>query len=478
MKNKILHQLILVFSVILCGFSHLEARDVNVYFSPKGGAQAAVKKHLLNADRNIDIAMYNFSSSSIFDALKEVRTRRPEVKIRVIFDRAWDASEEKPEDTSKYDQSEKLEAIGIDVRYVKNKSMHHKFFIVDGFPDGLKGDGDEDFSNTVLFTGSGNFSDSADSKYDENYLEVTDEPYLTTQFQKEYQRLWAYSYDFPSKETFEKKEEYDGDWEEESEFDVLFTSWNFDKSLKFKDNGNRVASRALEKAISRAKDTIYVASDHFRFVAIAKALVEAKKRKPELEIRVLIDGDEYATQSHQKQFMSEYRACVKNNGEDSEDCLRMGGYKMSRWLSDNDIEVRSKYFSYIFYYARDPQMHNKYLIIDGKDVWTGSYNYSISAEFKTLENLIHIPGREFPQLADSFTDNFKKMWDLNRSNFYTHKRELKTRNRIPLHFSSMALDLDEIDELRSDLNKRVPGFFNKAKPEHIFWDVKRKRGIE
>jgi phosphatidylserine/phosphatidylglycerophosphate/cardiolipin synthase-like enzyme len=52
-------------------------------------------------------------------------------------------------------------------------------------------------------------------------------------------------------------------------------------------------------------------------------------------------------------------------------------------------------------------MHNKYLVIDGKTVITGSYNFSRAAENSNAENLVVI--RNCPALAAQYTANFKSL---------------------------------------------------------------------
>ncbi|MDE2234291.1 MAG: phospholipase D family protein [Gammaproteobacteria bacterium] len=48
--------------------------------------------------------------------------------------------------------------------------------------------------------------------------------------------------------------------------------------------------------------------------------------------------------------------------------------------------------------------HNKVMILDDKDVITGSYNFTYSAEYDNAENLLYI--RNAPQLAKAYADNW------------------------------------------------------------------------
>jgi phosphatidylserine/phosphatidylglycerophosphate/cardiolipin synthase-like enzyme len=52
-------------------------------------------------------------------------------------------------------------------------------------------------------------------------------------------------------------------------------------------------------------------------------------------------------------------------------------------------------------------MHDKYMIIDGRLLVTGSYNWSASAESYNFENAIFIQGSSIIQ---SYEADFDKIW--------------------------------------------------------------------
>ena len=52
-------------------------------------------------------------------------------------------------------------------------------------------------------------------------------------------------------------------------------------------------------------------------------------------------------------------------------------------------------------------MHNKFLVIDHMDVWTGSMNYTTSGVYKDNNNLIHIRSSA---VAEDYTDEFHQMF--------------------------------------------------------------------
>ncbi len=52
-------------------------------------------------------------------------------------------------------------------------------------------------------------------------------------------------------------------------------------------------------------------------------------------------------------------------------------------------------------------MHNKFMVIDGKVVLTGSFNYTNSADKRNDENLLVVVS---PQVAESYEAEFNEMW--------------------------------------------------------------------
>ncbi|WP_265102044.1 phospholipase D-like domain-containing protein [Klebsiella pneumoniae] len=54
-------------------------------------------------------------------------------------------------------------------------------------------------------------------------------------------------------------------------------------------------------------------------------------------------------------------------------------------------------------------MHNKFMVIDGKNVQTGSFNYTASAVSRNAENVLLI--EDAPQLAETYQREFNRLWD-------------------------------------------------------------------
>jgi phosphatidylserine/phosphatidylglycerophosphate/cardiolipin synthase-like enzyme len=56
---------------------------------------------------------------------------------------------------------------------------------------------------------------------------------------------------------------------------------------------------------------------------------------------------------------------------------------------------------------RESLMHNKFVVIDGVDVWTGSMNFTVNGAYRNDNNLIHIRSTK---LAENFTTEFEEMF--------------------------------------------------------------------
>jgi phosphatidylserine/phosphatidylglycerophosphate/cardiolipin synthase-like enzyme len=55
---------------------------------------------------------------------------------------------------------------------------------------------------------------------------------------------------------------------------------------------------------------------------------------------------------------------------------------------------------------REPLMHNKFVVIDGVEVWTGSMNLTVNGAYRNNNNLLRIHSA---QLADQYTEEFEEM---------------------------------------------------------------------
>jgi phosphatidylserine/phosphatidylglycerophosphate/cardiolipin synthase-like enzyme len=54
-------------------------------------------------------------------------------------------------------------------------------------------------------------------------------------------------------------------------------------------------------------------------------------------------------------------------------------------------------------------MHNKFLVVDGMTVETGSFNYTNAAEEKNAENVIIL--RSHRDIAEQYLTRWQELWD-------------------------------------------------------------------
>lgn len=434
------------------------AGEMEAIFSP----QAFERTHLARAvelidaaEDSVDVAMYSMSNSQVISALGRASQRG--VSVRMIFHPAL-SERSNPEGT----RSASLEDMGIDVRYI-NKIMHHKYVIVDG-PRG-----DASHTEGVLMTGSGNWSNSAGSRYDENTVVFHAHAELLLRYEQEFHHLWTHSRDFDAGEGFERFDtdaisDEDIAAADDEDAAAFFTSANFrtTTSERYGDGfsvnrGENEVSDQLVLLIQNAESSIRIASGHLRSRPVALALIQAIEDNPDLDVQVYTDGQEFISASSHDRQVNDREDCIAEAG-DSEtrtaDCYDRGflyGYAFFQ----AGIDLRIKHYSYRWHYSYAAQMHHKYFIIDDSIVATGSYNLSDNAEHGTMENVVILSGERYAGIVQNFVDNFNAMWDTGRDDDMALYNELMADveggSSFDIVYDSMALTWDEIDNLKRSM---------------------------
>ena len=178
-RKKILF--LVLFTLVLSFPGSLAAAPTEVYFSPQGGAEAALEKLLDSARQDIRAALFFFTSRPLAAAV--LRAHKRGVKIQVIID---------GNDESDYSKGYYLRQRGVDVRYArglpkkakKSKKrkyrvkkfglMHHKFMVID---------------DKMVATGSYNWTASAEKWNCENLL-ILKSSSLARKYLAEFKRIW------------------------------------------------------------------------------------------------------------------------------------------------------------------------------------------------------------------------------------------------------------------------------------------------
>jgi len=126
-------------------------------------------------------------------------------------------------------------------------------------------------------------------------------------------------------------------------------------------------SKAIISLIDRANESVDVAVYSFTHKEIADAMIRAKERG--LKVRVILESDQVTSYSQYGR-------------------LKAAGI---------EVELDKNPYS----------MHNKFLVVDGRVVATGSFNYTEAADKKNDENLIIIWD---PEVARKYESEFEEMW--------------------------------------------------------------------
>lgn len=131
-------------------------------------------------------------------------------------------------------------------------------------------------------------------------------------------------------------------------------------------------------ALDSAQQSIWVQAYSFTSLKIAKALLAAKQRG--VEVKLILD----------KAWLTD-----KNNANFNYAIEYMHKHGLPIWI---DYQPR--------------HAHNKVMILDGKQVITGSFNFTNGAEYHNAENLLIINS---PPIAQQYLDNWQKRYKISKA---------------------------------------------------------------
>lgn len=124
------------------------------------------------------------------------------------------------------------------------------------------------------------------------------------------------------------------------------------------------------KAIAAAREEVLVAAYSFTSKPVASALAEAHARG----VRVQVVADRKANQS---------------------------GYTAVTFLANQGVPVRLN--------GNYPIHHHKFMVIDGRHLETGSFNYSKAAFERNAENVLVL--WDVPAVASTYAREWHRLWD-------------------------------------------------------------------
>ncbi len=142
------------------------AGELEVAFSPKGGATDLVIKTIRSANQSIRVLAYSFTSAPIAQALVDAHKRGVDVEMVV----------DKSQKSERYTSATFIANAGIPIRIdFKHAIAHNKVLVVDG--------------HTVQ-QGSFNYTKAAEQSNAENVLVNWNNPKLAQVYLKDWQRHW------------------------------------------------------------------------------------------------------------------------------------------------------------------------------------------------------------------------------------------------------------------------------------------------
>ena len=149
----------------------IDGTQVDTYFSPDDGVVNALLPLLQNAEESIYFLTFSFTSNELGDVVRAKGQQG--LIVRGVMD-------EEQINSNQGTEFDPFRQAGVDVLIDGIEGqMHHKVFIID---------------EKIVVLGSYNFSQSAETRNDENLLIVYSEP-LAEQYMREFRRVYAEAHD-------------------------------------------------------------------------------------------------------------------------------------------------------------------------------------------------------------------------------------------------------------------------------------------
>lgn len=150
---------------------------VQACFSPQGRCSSYILHEIEQAKKELLVAVYAFTSDDLATALVQAKKRG--ILVQVVVDREFDLANEKSSKGKFFDmQKIPLRRISGMKSIVAEKDsglMHQKFAVID---------------RRIVFSGSYNWTRSADNSNDENLLLFRDAGPLAEEYRRAFFRLW------------------------------------------------------------------------------------------------------------------------------------------------------------------------------------------------------------------------------------------------------------------------------------------------
>lgn len=434
-----MYHLFLVLMIILAPAAL--GNDIEVRFHPYDNNLGKIARSFDKAQHTIDMALYNIDASKsnpvIAWILKEdiqQRIQSGELQVRLLFE-----GFESPESLNK--KMAFFEELGVDVKTLgKSQKMHHKFAVVDGYT-----------MDPILITGSANWSMMSQRQFNENTLYFNNHMELSQNYQKQFELLWkladevGHYKNYPEKVFLQVYNPRPG-------IRAYFNTDNFKLTEKgFQKKPSKqgfVLTRQLVKTIDQAESDIEIATTRIKLRPIYNAILRAAERGVKVNIVVTMESYQYEYR-RKKALMRDCDNEYLKSCSTSQDFALL--LERNEYPGKHNVEVRIKYFHIKKDAYLTKQMHSKYMIVDGKHLLTGSFNWSYSAEYNHIENLLFIDQYAYPETILEFQGDFQYLWNLGRASYQQNiqkfENAVKKKQKVACGFAPMTLTYAEIDYL-------------------------------
>lgn len=431
-KIRILSVLLLV--LVSCA-TQVAAMDVTVCLSPLGGFAPSNNQRTITIDGKeqplglnnalldviqktpasgaVKLVMYNFAHKEILRVLIE-RALQDGLQVRIILDNCADWTQDAvrdftttvdkvarkaAEDKRPFDFQIKLVTPAIMKKYKRTRvlddgkeilgTMHQKFGVIYDDRKALP---------TTSFGGSANICPSSDEVYAENRIFYRNSTETALVWASQFARLWN-EYSEPGTNVIASEPAVK--IEKRPEFEILFN---------IEPNASGTSTLIDERIMNlldevKPDGTVDIAMFSFTHSRIANKILEVAQKNPGAKFRLFFDHSMLLTGPDRRglmpPFIEEQIKEKKLPNIEVRYKFRANSYAYDAKLK----EVAQDHF-------RAPLLHHKFMIVNGKKIITGSYNWSASAEVRNIEDAVifdadTVYGKD---VIDRYLAEFNHLW--------------------------------------------------------------------
>jgi len=182
-------------------------------------------------------------------------------------------------------------------------------------------------------------------------------------------------------------------------YDIYFTTPRYPDKPAYHSGG---LDTQLVAFINTAQQTVDIAAYDFDLENVANALAEAAGRG--VRVRMVTDSDTLDRALGKQSLLPQ----SPTSGSDREQLNGIAApAKSDTQLIKKAINIVKRANITIIGDQRPAIMHDKFVVVDGQAVWTGSWNFTDGDTYHLNNNAIKIASR---QLAQNYTAEFEKMF--------------------------------------------------------------------